>query len=181
MEELIVTVLFFLVKINILKTEEFRLDINPVTPVYWVNNRDIFVNEKEKTYIYDVKNRDIVKQFEKKEIEVWGYENDKFLVCVCKNRNIQSKEEYSTHLKVNSRNGDNILDVELPPTVEIIECRSNPILKTVFPIEEKFFVFKDDLYEVKSFNQDRLSKWFNSMFVVDDLGNYWLTEFEINW
>jgi hypothetical protein len=84
-------------------------------------------------------------------------------------------------LVVDSIDGENLLDIELKPTVEVVECRETPILKTVFPIKEKYYLFKDRLYEVKSYDEDLLSPTFKRLLLRDSLGNYWVTEFLINW
>ena len=179
MERLIITFLFLLVKLNIVKMEKFRLDINPITPIYWVDSQNILVNEKDNVYLFDIENRNITEKHNKKENEVWGYENGKFIICEYKNRDIKSKEEYSTHLTIHLIDGENILDVELRPTVEVVECRKTPILKTVFPIEEKFFSFNKKLYEVSSYEVDLLSPNFLSIIQISIGNKYWITKFSI--
>ena len=178
MDKLIVTVLFLLVKINILKTEKFKLDINPIAPVYWVDTESVFVNEDDRSYRYDVVNREILDTYEREGNELWGYCKEGVFLCGWENRDISSPDEFSTHLRVEGSDGDELFDVELKPTVEVIECRNDPLLKTIFPIEEKFFSFKDELYEVGSYEIDMLSPKFKRLLSKDSLGNYWVTEFK---
>jgi hypothetical protein len=180
MEELIVSILFFLVEINILKTERIKLDINPIAPVYWVDSESIFVNEQKRSYRYDVVNREVLDEYEREENQLWGYCKEGVFLCGWENRDISSPDEYSTHLRVDDSNGESILDVELKPTVEVVECSDIPLLKTIFPIEERYFSFKDELYEVESYEMDMLSPNLRRLLSRDSLGNYWITEFRIN-
>lgn len=73
MESLIVTILFFLVKINILDLERYRLDIQPIAPVYWIDSDTVFVNEEKIAVIYDVTNREIVEEYDREGNEILGY------------------------------------------------------------------------------------------------------------
>lgn len=180
MEGLIVTILFFLVKVNVLKTDRFKLDIDPIAPVYWVDNQNIFVNEQSKSYIYDVVKREVVEEYEREENQILGYEKETLFNCFWENRSIDSPDEYSTHLIVDKGSDVMLLDVELKPTVEVVECSKSPLLKTVFPIEEKYFVFDEELYGVENYQMDVLSSRFNRLLNRDGVGNYWVTEFRIN-
>jgi len=180
MESLIVTVLFFLVKINLLDVERYRLDIQPIAPVYWVDSERVFVNEKEKSFVYDVVNREIVEEYDREGNEILGYEGGLYR-CYWENRERKTVDEYSTHLRVERDNGEVVYDIELKPTVEVVECSKRPILRTVFPIKEKYYVFDRELYEVEEYRRDILSSDYIKMLSVDDLGNYWVTKFLINW
>jgi hypothetical protein len=178
MEKLVVTFLFFLVRLNILKTERFKLDVNPIAPIYWVDSKSIFVNEKEKSYLYDVNKREIVKEYRREENQLCGYENDSFLICNWKNRNIKSRDEYSTYLEIGI-NGDEIINIELKPTVEVVECKTNPILKTVFPIEERYYIFKEDLYEIEKYRHDIVSPNLLKIIELNSQNEYWITKLTI--
>ncbi len=180
MESLIVTILFFLVKINLLDVEKYRLDIEPIAPVYWIDSERVFVNEKGKSFIYDVINRDIAEEYDREINEILGYDNGLYR-CFWENRERQTVDEYSTHLTVEKESEDIIYDIELKPTVEVVECSKRPILRTVFPIEERYYVFDKELFEVQEYNGDILSTDYKKMLSIDDLGNYWVTEFLINW
>lgn len=181
MEKLIVSFLFFLVRLNILKTERFRLDINPIAPVYWVDGESIFVNEKKKSYLYDVVKRERVEEYERGENQLWGVCKQGVFLCGWSNREIESPDEYSTHLSVDREDGEKVIDVELKPTVEVVECSKSPSLKTIFPIEERYFSFEDELYEVGSYEMDLLSPNLKRVLSRDSMGSYWVTEFSINW
>lgn len=180
MESLIVKVLFLLVSFNVLQTERYKLDIEPISPVYWVDSERIFVNEDGRAYIYDVVRREVVEEYERRENQILGYEKGNLISCFWENRDISSPDEYSTHLWIERSNGEAFLDIELKPTVEVVECSSTPLLRTVFPIEEKYFVFKDELFEVESYEIDLLSPKFRRLLGRDRLGNYWVTQFSIN-
>lgn len=181
MEKVIISFLFFLVKAGVLKKEMVRLDIDPIAPVYWVDSESIFVNEQSKSYRYDVVNREVLDEYEREGNQLWGYCKEGVFVCGWSNREIDSPDEFSTHLKVDHRDGENILDVELRPTVEVVECRNDPFLKTVFPIEERYFSFSDELYEVGGYEIDMLSPNLKRLLSRDGLGSYWVTQFLINW
>jgi hypothetical protein len=180
MESLILTVLFFLVKINLLDVEKYRLDIQPIAPVYWIDSERVFVNEQESSFIYNVVNREVIKEYDREINEILGYEDGVYR-CYWENRERKSVDEYSTHLRVEKENGEIVYDIELKPTVEVVECSNRPILRTVFPIQEKYYVFDDELYEVEEYNSDMLSNDYMKMLSVDDLGSYWVTQFFINW
>jgi hypothetical protein len=179
MERVIVSILFFLVRVNILQTERFKLDINPIAPVYWIDSGRIFVNEEKRAFIYDIVKREILEEYERKENQLWGMCSEGVFVCGWSNKEISSPEEFSSRLIVDHRDGENILDVELKPTVEVVECGGEPLLKTIFPIEEKYFSFTDELYEVDSYDEDLLSPNFKRLLSRDSLGNYWVTEFKL--
>jgi hypothetical protein len=180
MESLILTVLFFLVKINLLDVEKYRLDIQPIAPVYWIDSERVFVNEQESSFIYDVVNREVIKEYDREINEILGYEDGVYRY-YWENRERKNVDEYSTHLTVAKENGEVVYDIELKPTVEVVECSNRPILRTVFPIQEKYYVFDDELYEVEEYNSDMLSNDYMKMLSVDDLGSYWVTQFFINW
>lgn len=180
MERFVVSILFFLVRVNVLETERFKLDINPIAPVYWVDKRNIFVNEESKSFLYDVVSREIVEEYPREGNQLWGVCSEGVFLCGWFNRDIESPDEFSSRLRVES-NGEEVLDVELKPTVEVVECGREPLLKTVFPIEEKFFSFTDELYEVGRYEVDMLSPNFKRLLSRDSLGNYWVTKFLINW
>jgi hypothetical protein len=179
MEKFLVSILFFLVKVNILQTERFKLDINPVAPVYWVDSERIFVNEQEKAFLFDVITREIIDEYPREENQLWGVCKEGVFLCGWSNREIESPDEFSTRLRVDHRDGENILDVELKPTVEVVECSDIPLLKTIFPIEEKYFSFTDELYELESYEVDMLSPNFKRLLSRDSLGSYWVTEFKL--
>jgi hypothetical protein len=179
MERLIITFLFFLVRLNILKTERYKLDINPIAPVYWVDGESIFVNEKEKSFLNDVVKRKKVEEYEREVNQLWGVCKEGVFLCGWSNREINSPDEFSTRLKVDEEEGGNVLDVELKPTVEVVECKKSPLLKTIFPIEERYFSFEDELYEVGSYEMDLLSPNFKRLLSRDSVGSYWVTEFRI--
>lgn len=180
MESLIVSILFFLVKINLLDVEKYRLDIQPIAPVYWVDSERVFVNEVDRSFVYDVVNREIVEEYDRELNEILGYD-DGLYRCFWENRERKTVDEYSTHLTVEKENGEVVYDIELKPTIEVVECSKRPILRTIFPIEEKYFVYDRELYEVEEYNRDMLSNDYMKMLSIDDLGNYWVTEFLINW
>jgi hypothetical protein len=181
MDGLIVSILFFLVRVNVLKTERFKLDIDPIAPVYWIDSKSVFVNEQSRSFIYDVVNREVVEEFVREENQLWGVCKEGVFVCGWSNREIDSTDEFSTHLRVDRKGGENVLDVELKPTVEVVECSDVPLLRTIFPIEERYFSFTDELYEVESYEIDVLSPNFKRLLSRDSLGNYWVTDFFINW
>ncbi|MCD4811902.1 hypothetical protein K8R14_04915 [bacterium] len=180
LEQLILSLLFFLVKVDVLKTERYRLDIRPVAPVYWVSNEDILVNEGERGYLYSVVEREVVEEFEKEGNQILGYCDMDVLICEWENREMESPEEYSTHLIQEGSDGERVVDIELKPTVEVVECKEKIILRTVAPVEEKLFEFSDDLYEVEDYQEDMFSPNFRKLLSKDDLGSYWITEFGFN-
>ncbi len=180
MESLIVTFLFFLVKMDILDVERYRLDIQPIAPVYWIDDDSVFVNEQSKSYLYDVVNREIVEGYGRDVNEILGYD-DGLYRCFWENRERNNVDEYSSHLRVEKDKGEVIYDIELKPTLEVVECSKRPVLRTVFPIKEKYFVFDRELYEVEEYHRDILSSDYKKMLRVDDLGNYWVTKLFINW
>jgi hypothetical protein len=178
MQELIVSILFLLARLNILKTDRFKLDFEPMAPIYWVNKEQIFINERNRALLYDVVERKIVEEYEKSENQLFGiYKNDLF-ICGWSNREINSPDEFSTHLTI-KENEEEIADIELKPTVEVIECSKNPILKTTPPIEEKLFSFKDGLYEIDEYKTEKLSPNFKRVIDRDSLGNYWIISFSL--
>ena len=181
MESLIVSILFFLVKVNILEIDRFKLDINPISPVYWVDSESIFINEKEISYLYNVVNREVIEEYVRGENQLWGYDRGDLFTCFWENRDIDSPDEYSTHLRVERSDREVVFDIELRPTVVVVECGAGSLLRTVFPIEERYFSFEDELYEVESYDLDMLSPKFKRLLSRDSLGNYWVTEFLRNW
>jgi len=180
MKQLIVLIITLLLKFNVLEITEFKLDIDPVVPIYWISNEEIFVNENDRAYIYNVENREIVDKYEKEENKIYGYENNKIFICKTENKVRNSIEEYSTHLTKLDTNGEILLDIELKPTLEAIECRDRIILKTIFPIEEKFYVFEKDLYELSTYKQNLLSKNLKYTLFQDTLGQYKILEINLN-
>jgi hypothetical protein len=179
MESLIVTILFFLVRVNVLKIERFKLDINPISPIYWVDSGSVLVNESEESFIFNIESREKMKRISRKGNILLGSDGENGYLCRWKNREIGSVDEFSTHLVIDSIDGKNLLDIELKPTLEVVECRGAPILKTVFPIKEKYYLFKDRLYEVKSYDEDLLSPTFKRLLLRDSLGNYWVWVFSL--
>lgn len=176
-ENILLQVLFFLVRLNILKSERYKLDINPISDVYWISNTEVFVNEEDRSFRYDVVDRQVVEEFERKENEVLGYIRGTGVVsCEWYNREIESPEEFSTHL-LQKRGNEVVLDIELRPTTSVIECRDEIILKTLPPIEEKYFEFSDELFELDDYIGDMLSPNYKRLLSRDSLGKYWITEF----
>jgi len=176
MEQLIAILFFFLVKLNILEVERFKLDINPVVPIYWIDDESVMVNENERAFKYDVIEREIVEEWDKENNQIWGYSKDSLFLCSWYNKEIDSPEEYSTRLLKENNQGEELLDIELRPTVEVIECKEDIILQTVAPIEEKVFSFTDDLYEIEEYGLDILSPNFKRLITRDDLSSYWITK-----
>jgi hypothetical protein len=179
MSNIILTLLLFLVKINILHTESFRLDTKPIAPIYWIDKTKIFVNEDNRSYIFDTKNREIIKEYNREENQLFGMKKGKLYLCEWENREISSIDQYSTHLKIKEFAGRDILDIELKPTLEVVKFGTNPILKTVFPIEEKFFIFNKDLYELDKYNINTLSPNLKSFIRIDNFDQHWIEEFKI--
>jgi hypothetical protein len=178
MKELIVSILFLLAKFNILKTDRFKLDFEPMAPIYWVNGEQIFINERNRALLYDVVEREIVEEYEKSENQLFGMYRDNLFICGWSNKEINSPDEFSTHLII-KENEEEIVDVELKPTVEVVECSKNPILRTIFPIEEKLFSFKDGLYEIDEHKTRKLSPNLKRVIDRDSLGNYWIISFNL--
>lgn len=170
--------LTFLIEINILKIERYKLDIDPIAFVYWIEDEEIFVNEIDRVYIYNIEEREIIDEYEKTENHLWGYDKE-LLLCTWENVDIDSPDEFSTHLTIANKDNVEILNTQLHPTVEVVRCTNPPILKTVFPIEEKYYYFDDDLYELQTYEVNTLSPDFRKMLNMDDLGNYWITKFSI--
>jgi hypothetical protein len=176
MKEFIVTILFFLVEINLLGVESYKLDIEPVAPVYWISKEEIFVNELERAYIFNTQERIVTNEYEKEENQVLGYEYGKLYACEWSNREITSPEEYSTLLKF--KEGDQeYRRVGIRPTVEVVVCREEIVLRTVFPLEEKMFVFKEELSEIKRLEEGYISPTFTSFYVGGSLGEYYINRF----
>jgi hypothetical protein len=176
MKELIVSILFLLSKFNILKTDKFKLDFEPTAPIYWVNREQIFINERNRAFLYDVVKREIIEEYEKSENQLFGIYKGDLFICGWSNREIDSPDEFSTHLTIKERE-EEIVDVELKPTIEVIKCGKNPILKTIFPIRERLFSFKDGLYEIDDYKRERLSPNLKRVVDRDSLGNYWIITF----
>jgi hypothetical protein len=72
MQELVVSILFLLARLNILKIDRFKLDFEPMAPIYWVNREQIFINEHNRALLYDVVEREIVEEYEKSENQLFG-------------------------------------------------------------------------------------------------------------
>jgi hypothetical protein len=179
MEELIIYILFLLVRVKVLKTDELLLNIDPVAPIYWVDKDEIFVNEKSRSYIYDVSDREIKKTYEKSENELWGIDKGATYLCIWENREINSADEFSTHLIVKNEDGNKIINTELKPTVEVWECGKSPVLKTVYPLEEKYFIFTNQLYELESPYESQSIYKGNKVIIQDKMNRYWLIEFKL--
>lgn len=176
MKEFIFTVLLFFVEINLLDVESYKLDIEPITPVYWINKEEIFVNELEEAYIFNTKSRSIVNKYEKGGNEILGYEDGELYTCRWSNREIHSLEEYSTLLEIKIEGSEN-KKIEIKPTVEPIDCREEIIMRTVFPLEENFYLFKDNLYQIGKYKQDFLSPNLLSFIKRSALGQYYINSF----
>ena len=180
MKKLLTLICTLLLKLNVLQITEFQVDITPVTPVYWISNTEIFVNERDRAYIYDVEDREIIKEYEKESGEVYGYQKNEIFICKTENRTRNSIEEYSTHLTKLNLNNEILLDIELKPTLEVLECKDQIILKTIFPIEENFYTFIDDLYPLEEYRQDILSPKLRYLLEVDNFGEYKIKKYTIS-
>jgi hypothetical protein len=178
LEHFILQVIFLLVKVSVLKTDRFKLDFNPIAPVYWVSNTEVFINEENRSVLFDVVKREVMEVFERSDNQVHGYINGELMVCEWENIEIDSPEEFSTHL-LQKRKDEVVLDIELKPTTSVIECNDEIILKTVPPIEEKMYEFDDELVELEEYYEDMLSFDYKRLLSRDDLGNYWITEFKL--
>ena len=176
-ESAFLSLLLFLVRLDILEDQRFKLDVSPITPIYWVSDTEVFVNEKDRSFIYDIETRSVKEEAQRATNQIHGYVNGQLLICEWENVEIDSPEEFSTHLTQKKKGGDIILDVQLRPTLSVIECRDDIILKTVPPIKERMYEFKGDLYEVESYYQDMFSSNLKILLSKDGLGNYWVTKF----
>jgi hypothetical protein len=180
MTKFLYTLLLLLVEFNIIEVQKFKLDIDPVAPIYWVDENSIFVNGEEKAFVFDVSKREIVSEYNKKENEIVGIEDSSIFICKWENRKINSPDEYSTHLEKKDAKGDVILDIELKPTLEVLECRENILLRTVYPIEEKLFVFREQLYQVKKYRENMWAPKFRYLIRRDSLGKYEILQFRLS-
>ena len=172
MQKLLVLIFNILLQSEILVIEEFKIDIDPITPVYWINNNEILVNEYEESYVYNIIDRESKELFIKGVNEIYGYDNGEIYICKTETKDRNTIDDYSTHLSKTDLDGNLLLDIELKPTLEVLECRDNVILKTVFPIEEKFYVFSNDLYELKEYEEAEFSPNLRNFLYIDALGNY---------
>lgn len=179
MYKVLIFIFSIFLKSGILVIEDFKLDIDPITPIYWINNNQIFVNEESRAFIYDIKNREIINEYEKNNLEVWGFNNDKIFICNAENKVRETIEDYSTHLTKSDLDENILLDIELKPTLEVVECREDIILKTVFPIEEQYFIFTKDLYELTEYKDISLSPNLRYSINVDNLEKYQVKIFSI--
>jgi hypothetical protein len=179
MDRIIFLILNILLRSGILVIEEFRLDIDPVTPIYWINNKEIFVNEENQSFIYDVNDRKIKNSYQKTKNEIYGYDHGEVYICTVEIKDRNSTEEYSTHLRRINLDSDILLDIELKPTLEVLECREDTILKTIFPIEKKFYIFSDNLYELDEYKENFFSPNLKYFIDTNDLGNYVIKSFSI--
>jgi hypothetical protein len=175
-EKIILYIIALLIKVKVIEIDSFKLNIKPTSPVYWINNQEILVNEKDKSYVYDIKQREKQKEFKKKSNQVVGYKDDKYLICEWENRSIDSSEQFSTHLKQTTEDGKILQDLELKPTLEVIECREEIILRTVYPLEEKFYFFDSDLFEIEEYKENILSPNLTHWLSTDDFNNYWINK-----
>ena len=125
--------------------------------------------------MYDVEKREITKEFERDGNQVNGYVDGELLICEWENVEINTPEEFSTHLIQKNIDGKKKVDIELKPTLSVVECGSEIILKTVPPIKERMYGFKGDLYEAESYYQDMFSGNLKTLLSKDGLGNYWVT------
>jgi hypothetical protein len=176
-------IILFLLSNNILVVERYKIeDIKPVVPIYWISRDSILVNEINRALIYNTKKREVVEIWDKESNQIYGQSKDKdIIVCQWKNRTRNSIEEYSTHLQKVSLTKDEILNIELKPTVEVLVCQERILLKTIPPIEEKFFAFTDDLYEIDNYenidNIKKISPDLKSFITTDALNNIWILKF----
>jgi hypothetical protein len=176
-------IILFLLSNNILVVERYKIeDVKPIAPIYWISKDSILVNEIDRALIYNTKNRKIVEIWEKDSNQIYGQSKDKdIIICQWENRTRNSIEEYSTHLQKSSLNGDEILNIELKPTVEVLVCQERILLKTIPPIEEKFFEFTNDLYEIDNYKNivdiKRISPDLRSFIRTDTLNNIWILKF----
>jgi hypothetical protein len=179
-------VILFLLSHNILVVNRYQIeDIKPVAPVYWISKDSVLINEESRALIYDSKKREVTQSWEKEVNQIYGYENKKGIIaCQWENRERNSVDEYSTHLQKFSLDKKEILDIELKPTVEVLICQERILLQTVPPIEEKFFEFTNDLYEINNYpnivDTKRISPDLGYFVTTDKLNNIWISKFCLN-
>lgn len=179
MQKFLIVIVTLLLRFNILEINEINLDINPIVPVYWINSKEIFVNEEDKAYVFNIEGREIKEEFPKDDNQVLGYEDETVFICEWENKTRDSIEEYSTRLVQSTFEDGELLNIELKTTLEVIDCREEITLKTVPPIEEKIFLFVNDLYEIGRYKEHSLSPNLKYLIQENELGNIRIIEFSI--
>jgi hypothetical protein len=174
MQEIFISLLFLLSRWNILgTTSHMVVDSQNAQAIFWLDDENILVNQYTRYFKYNVLSREVYEFDEKEESMLFG----KNYICGWFNKEIRSEDEYSTRLTKDDYSGTRILDIELKPTLEVIECEENIVLRTLPPIAEDIFIQKDELFPIRRYMPRVLSPNLNKLLLQDDFGNYWITEF----
>lgn len=179
MYKLFFNIFALLLRLNIIVIDSYQLHLDMQYPILWIDDNNIIVNSTRKSYLYNIIEREEVEKYERKENQVFGYDEE-VVYCEWRNREINSIDEYSTHLVKKNITGDVLLDIEFKPTVYVLECGKKIILKTVPPIEERYYLFSDKLYEIDNYSPKMISSNHKYFFTLDNFNNYWINSLRVN-
>lgn len=104
--------------------------------MYWIDDINILLSSYGYTEIYNIRSRksNVVGTCENC---IYGYDKS-FIYCKYENRNITSKEQFSTTVSVYDKDDSLIFSKDIFPTVMPITCsKSNLLLRTSDPILEQ--------------------------------------------
>jgi hypothetical protein len=174
--KLVVFLFSLFLRVHLIEIDSFKLNIEPVSFPSWIAENKLIINEENKAYIYNVESREKEKEFKKESNQLLGYKDNKYIICEWEHRIINSLEEYSTHFIQKLDNGEIIKDLEFKPTLEVVECKENIIFKTIYPLEEKFYLFDQELFEIEEYTSRSTSSNLKYWISIDDFNNYWINK-----
>ncbi|HOK59520.1 MAG TPA: hypothetical protein PK432_00905 [Candidatus Dojkabacteria bacterium] len=132
--------------------------------VFWIDNTNVLLSSYGYTQLFNTENRDS-SVIDTCEDCIYGYDKN-FVYCKYINRDIKSKNEFSTTIEIFDINNQLLYSKDIFQTVAPVKCtRDSVLLHTNDPaLEQHSYILdikKDSLKEIKENIKDT-KEWFNN-------------------